>query len=155
MATPIEIFHATKRSAGLGGETRNAKAMVTAACHPHSIWSVDPSSKMRLAAVRSAGSGCLDPLPHGGNPMARHSLQERALQDRILACARCDALKVSATLGDEFGVLVWRRGIPVGLWSWFKDAYIYRNLSGWQVLHSAPDIEQALDLTIALSTRKS
>jgi hypothetical protein len=76
--------------------------------------------------------------------MTDHRSKEREL---LVALNNCRALArqgVRAELADDFGVLYYRGGSAVGIWSYHGGHYRFRTLANWDPIRLVITIDEAI-----------
>lgn len=80
---------------------------------------------------------------------------ELELLDLIDSCPTCHERRLTAALGDTFGVVIARDDKPIGLWGWHQGAMRFRSLASWDPRVIATNPDAALAATIQMADAPS
>lgn len=83
--------------------------------------------------------------------MSSHKPSEIELFLRMNADARLAACGVSCSLRRNYGVVVTRKGKPLGVWGYPGDRLSFRKLDTWESLIEVSTTEEAIEASIAMA----
>lgn len=71
----------------------------------------------------------------------------RSYERALCAALRAAALQdVWADTVEPFGVIVYRRSSPIGMWSFVQDRFQYRSIANYEPKEFASSFEEAVDV---------
>lgn len=73
--------------------------------------------------------------------------EEHALLAALNACPELARQGTDAALADDFGVLLLRGGVAIGLWSYVDGRFRYRTLANWDAVHDVSTVAATVFLS--------